>query len=134
MEHPYGATILVRGAPQGSRRWHVAPAAGAFDGALYGARILVKGAPLWARRRHATPAAGAFEGVPYGATILVMVLAAMGAAVACDPCHWGLRWSSLWGRDPREGCAKMGIYERRELMRTWPLGPSVELPMGPRTV
>ena len=28
----------------------------------------------------------------------------------------------------------MGVDERRGRMRTWPLGPSVELPMGPRTV
>eukprot|EP00959_Pyramimonas_sp_CCMP1952_P070651 1475127-Pyramimonas_sp.AAC.1 len=33
----------------------------------------------------------------------------------------GLRWSSLWGRDPREGCAKMGGGAR---VRTLPLGPS----------
>eukprot|EP00959_Pyramimonas_sp_CCMP1952_P099921 2089174-Pyramimonas_sp.AAC.1 len=27
---------------------------------------------------------------------------------ACGPCHWGLRWSSLWGHEPCERCAYMG--------------------------
>ena len=32
----------------------------------------------------------------------------MGAVPPCERCHWGLRWRSLWGHDPREGCAEMG--------------------------
>ena len=31
----------------------------------------------------------------------------MGAVVSCERSHWGLWWSSLWGHDPREGCAQM---------------------------
>eukprot|EP00959_Pyramimonas_sp_CCMP1952_P384138 8050531-Pyramimonas_sp.AAC.1 len=31
-----------------------------------------------------------------------------GRGDACGPCNWGLRWSSLWGHDPREGYAKVG--------------------------
>ena len=83
-----------------------------------------------------------------------------GPEYACGPCHWGLRWSSLWGYETCEGCAKVdpnthagpatgafggapyGATKRvRGVpkwggggMRTLPLGPSVELPMGPRTV
>ena len=79
---------------------------------------------------------------------------------ACGPCHWGLRWSSLWGHETCEGCAKVeggrharsatgafggapcGVTKRVRgvpksgwnRMRTLPPGPSVELPMGPRTV
>ena len=50
----------------------------------------------------------------------------MGARDACGRWHWGLRWSSLWGRETCEGCAKMG----GGAMRALPLGPSVELPYG----
>ena len=32
----------------------------------------------------------------------------MGAAPLCERRHWGLRWNSIWGHDPREGCADMG--------------------------
>eukprot|EP00959_Pyramimonas_sp_CCMP1952_P345311 7231525-Pyramimonas_sp.AAC.1 len=53
------------------------------------------------------------------------------AAPACGLCHRGLRWSSLRGHEPCEGCAKMGGGPR---MQPVPLGPSVELPFGPRTV
>ena len=44
----------------------------------------------------------------------------MGGAAACGRGHWGLRRSSLWGHDPPEGCAQLGVYERRGRMRTWP--------------
>ena len=44
-------------------------------------------------------------------------------------CGHHFRWNSLWGKEPREGCAKMGVGR----MRTLPPGPSVELPVGPRT-
>ena len=47
-------------------------------------------------------------------------------------CECRLRWSSLWGHEPCDGCAKMEVDERRGRMRTCSLGPSVELPMGPR--
>eukprot|EP00959_Pyramimonas_sp_CCMP1952_P201610 4216176-Pyramimonas_sp.AAC.1 len=53
------------------------------------------------------------------------------AVPACGLCHWGLRWSSLWGHEPCDGCAEMRGGPR---MRSVPLGPSVELPVGPRTV
>eukprot|EP00959_Pyramimonas_sp_CCMP1952_P397493 8329094-Pyramimonas_sp.AAC.1 len=32
----------------------------------------------------------------------------MGGGAACKPCHWNLRLTSLWGREPCEGCADMG--------------------------
>jgi hypothetical protein len=56
--------------------------------------------------------------------------AKMGAAVPCEPCHWGLRRSSLRGHEICEVCRNGG----GGAMRTLPLGPSAELPMGPRTV
>eukprot|EP00959_Pyramimonas_sp_CCMP1952_P013824 292455-Pyramimonas_sp.AAC.1 len=59
----------------------------------------------------------------------------------------GLRWCSKWGHENGEGCADMkrgrhanvatreGRAEMVEgRMRTSPLGPSVELRMGPRSV
>eukprot|EP00959_Pyramimonas_sp_CCMP1952_P248923 5203662-Pyramimonas_sp.AAC.1 len=27
---------------------------------------------------------------------------------ACQFCHWGLRWSSLWGHETCQGCGDMG--------------------------
>ena len=35
--------------------------------------------------------------------------AVLGGGDACEHCHWGLRWSSLWGRETCEGCADMGV-------------------------
>ena len=32
----------------------------------------------------------------------------MDAEPTCGPCHWGLRWSSLWGCEACDGCAEMG--------------------------
>ena len=29
-----------------------------------------------------------------------------GRGAACEVCHWDLRWSSLWGHETCEGCAK----------------------------
>ena len=82
-------------------------------------------------------APGAFGGAPYEATNRAKGVPKWGSVRGGNSCEhgpWGLRWSSLWGRDPREGCAKMGVYGWRGRMRTHPLEPSVELPMGPRTV
>eukprot|EP00959_Pyramimonas_sp_CCMP1952_P274024 5727976-Pyramimonas_sp.AAC.1 len=45
-------------------------------------------------------------------------------------CGYRFRWSSRWGHEPCEGCAKMNGGPR---MRSVPLGPSVELPVGHRT-
>ena len=56
--------------------------------------------------------------------------AEMSAVPACERSHWGLRWSYLWGHGTCEGCAQM----EGGGMRFMPLGPSVELPMGPRNV
>eukprot|EP00959_Pyramimonas_sp_CCMP1952_P325801 6819491-Pyramimonas_sp.AAC.1 len=50
---------------------------------------------------HSDPATGDFGGAPYGATILVRGVPKW-AGDACGPCRWGLRWSSVWGHDPRE--------------------------------
>ena len=40
----------------------------------------------------------------------------MDAVVACDPCHWGLRWGSLWGHDTGEGCAAMPLVRMITMM------------------
>ena len=45
----------------------------------------------------------------------------MGVTPPCEPCRWGLMWSSLRGHDTYEGCAGMvdmwraeaGMGERR---------------------
>ena len=84
--------------------------------------------------------------------------AVLGAGGACEFRNWDLRWSSLWGHETREGCAKMGAvthanaatgtlggapYEAtkrvrgvpklvRPRMQPQPQGHSAEIPMGPR--
>ena len=60
--------------------------------------------------RHAIHATGAFGGAPYGAAILVKGVPKWGSTRNAGPRghgHWGLRWNSLWGHDPREGCAEI---------------------------
>ena len=78
----------------------------------------------------------------------------------CRRSHWGLRWSSLWGHETCEGCARRGPNHHADAatgafggapygatervrgapkwggggMRALPLGPSVELPMVSRNV
>eukprot|EP00959_Pyramimonas_sp_CCMP1952_P131498 2749724-Pyramimonas_sp.AAC.1 len=32
-----------------------------------------------------------------------------GAGTACEPRYWGLRWSSLWGRETCARCADSGV-------------------------
>ena len=107
----------------------------------------------------ANTATGAFGGDPYGATNRVRGVpkwGPLGGVDACNRGHWSLRWSSLWGHEPCEGCAKIGggthadpppgafggapygathrvrcVPEwARSPMRTLPLGPLVELPRG----
>ena len=77
----------------------------------------------------------------------------------CEHYHWDLRWNSLWGHEPRAGCAEMGLgthanpateafgglpYEATNRVRSvtklaWGRmriltpRPSVELPMKPRS-
>ena len=78
--------------------------------------------------------------------------AEMGGADACGRCHLGLRWSSPWGHETLSwvgwthadgaagafGGAPDGATKRCPgwvgRMRAVPLGPSVELPRGPRSV
>ena len=79
----------------------------------------------------------------------------LGVADACGHPHWGLRWSSLWGHETlywvwrtHAGTPTGAFGEAPDgatvlvrgvptgggaAMRTLPLGPSVELPMGPRS-
>eukprot|EP00959_Pyramimonas_sp_CCMP1952_P320866 6714656-Pyramimonas_sp.AAC.1 len=57
-----------------------------------------------------------------------------GRGTACEACCRGPRWSSLRGHELDEGCADMDLWWAENRMRTLLLGPSVELPMGPRTV
>merc|ERR1712147_225645 len=76
--------------------------------------------------------------------------AELGVRDACGRQHWGLRWSSLWGHETLSwaygthaggstgafGGAPYGATKpctgRSGRMRAAALGPSVELPMGPR--
>ena len=82
----------------------------------------------WVALTHATAATGAFGGTPYGATNRLRGVpkwGSMSGADACEHPHWGLRWSSLWGHETLSWVGGR--------MRTPPRGPSVELPMGPRS-
>ena len=38
----------------------------------------------------------------------------MGGGDACGLCHWGLRWSPLWGHETCEGCADLGAGDACE--------------------
>eukprot|EP00959_Pyramimonas_sp_CCMP1952_P099826 2087329-Pyramimonas_sp.AAC.1 len=51
--------------------------------------------------------------------------ACAGRGAACEPCHLGLRWSSLWGHKTCEGCVGMGMRWARGRMCSLPLGPSL---------
>ena len=136
---------------------HAGPPTGAFGGALWG-HDPSEGSAEMVRSPRTGPPTYAFGGAPYGATILVR-----GMPRWCGPAYGSsylsLRWSSLWGHDPREGCAEMGRgrhanpatgafggapYGATILVRGVPkwcgprmrallLKPSVELPMGPRS-
>ena len=73
--------------------------------------------------RHANPATRAFGGAPDGATKRVRGVPKWGGA-ACGPCHWGLRWSSLWCHETCEGCAKVeggGHAGFEDLVTFWAL-------------
>ena len=71
----------------------------------------------------------AFGGAPYMGHETCEGCAEWCAGTPREPCHWGIRWASLWDNETCEGCVGCGYA-----MRTLPLGPSVELPMGPRNV
>ena len=84
----------------------------------------------------------------------------MGAVGACERSHLGLRWSSLWGHETCEGVPKWVRWAHANAaiwafggapygatkrvrgvpkgaggrMRALQLGPSLEIPMGPRNV
>ena len=101
-----------------------------IGGADYGATKRVNVCrSMWRGRVRAVTATGALGGAPYGATKCVRGVPKWRGA-ACEVCHWGPRWSSLWGHETCEGCAKV----EGGGMRGLPLGLSVELPMGPRNV
>ena len=111
------------------------------------------------RGRHANFATEAFGGAPYWATKRVRGAPTWGGAVM-RTLPLGLSVELPTGPDPREGCAEMGRGRHADpatgafggapywatnrvrgapkwggaAMRALPLGPSVELPMGPRTV
>ena len=88
------------------------PATGAYGGAPYGVTKRERGLPKKDPIHHVNPATGAFGGAPYGATKRVRgvpKLTCGGRGAACERTHWGLRWSSLWGRETREGCTEMEL-------------------------
>ena len=96
------------------------PVTGALGGAPHWATQRVRGAPTRASRHHANPATRAFNGAPYGHEASEGC-AFLGVTPPCEPCRWGLMWSSLRGHDTYEGCAGMvdmwraeaGMGERR---------------------
>ena len=115
---PYVATNRVRDVPTwtGGERGetHANFVTGAFGGAPYGATKRCTGRAemdmRWAAETHVDPATGAFGGAPYGATNRVRCVPKWsrgGRGTACGRGRWGLRWRSLWGHEPWEGCAKM---------------------------
>ena len=159
---PYGIIKRVRGVPKST--WDACEPChwGLRWSSLWGHEAC-EGCAEMGGGTHANPATGTLGGAPYGATNRVRGVpkwGSMGGADACEHPHWGLRWSSLWGHEPSEWCAKMGRSPHANpatgafggapygatnrvrgapkwggaAMRTLPLGPSVEPPMGPRKV
>ena len=57
--------------------------------------------------------------------------AVMGGRGSRDRCQGCFEWSSMWGREPRDGARRNGWRGR---MSTSPQGPQMEPPMGPRSV
>ena len=104
------------------------PATEAFGGAPYGATNRVKGAPKWGgAAMRALPLWPSVE-LPMGPRT-VSGVRQNGAGPQCEPCHWDLRWSSLWGHETCEGCAKMGAVTHAIPATE----PSVELTIRPRS-
>ena len=97
---------------------------GPSEGAPYGATILVRGVPKRTRSPIRMRPLGPSAKLPIGPQ------SSRGACRnrhghARERGHWGLRWSSLWGLDPREGCATWGSMrggdacERNHWGRRW---------------
>ena len=72
---------------------------GAFGGAPYGATNLVRGDPKWTGGRMRTLPLGPSVELPMGPRT-VRGVSRNEPGDAFGPCHWGLRWSSLWGHEP----------------------------------
>ena len=103
------------------------PPPGVFGGGLYGATNRVRGVPKSGGHSMRTLPLGPSVEIPMGPRTVRRVCR-NGAGTACGPSSWGLRLSSLWDQEPCEGAPKGGGHR----MRALPMGPSLELPLGPR--
>ena len=79
---------------------------GAFGGAPYGGTKRVRDVPKWTRVRMRTLPLEPSVELPMGPRT-VWGVCPNGPEYACGPCHWSLRWGSLWGHEACEGCAEM---------------------------
>ena len=148
-----GSRAASRGGGPSDQASRMNTPSGAFGGAPYGA---TKRCPGWGNRMRTAPMGPSAE-LPLGQRN-----AAPGGGTACEPRHWGIRWSSLWGHETLPwvgepharppltwgdacetatgtfGGAPYGATKRCTgcggRMRAPPLGPSVELPMGHETL
>ena len=84
---------------------HADCATGTLGGAPYEATKRLRGVPKWAGGRMRTMPLGLSVEPPMRPRSSWGCRNCLGHA--CERGHWDLRWSSLWGYDPREGCAEM---------------------------
>eukprot|EP00959_Pyramimonas_sp_CCMP1952_P228192 4771501-Pyramimonas_sp.AAC.1 len=92
--------------------------------------------PNWACGAHADSLTEGFGGAPYAATqSCIGWVTKLGFRDARGLSHWGLRWSSRWGHDVKPSIGpRSAVLDMADACGTPPLGPSVEFPMGPRSV
>eukprot|EP00959_Pyramimonas_sp_CCMP1952_P469888 9495731-Pyramimonas_sp.AAC.1 len=102
---PNGATNRVMGCAQ-LRGHHAKLATGAFDGAAYGATMFLTGASACEAAARTLPVGHAVE-LPVRQRTARGRWTEEGGGGACNACHLNLRWDSLWGHEPCEGCAEM---------------------------
>eukprot|EP00959_Pyramimonas_sp_CCMP1952_P050209 1049307-Pyramimonas_sp.AAC.1 len=75
-------------------------------------------------------ATGALGGAPFRSTTKCEECAEMGGGDACERCHWDPIGGAHYGTTKRVNGVPIWVAGR---MRSVPLGPSVELPMGHET-
>ena len=95
-----------------------------------GPRNMRWGVPGWVAETHVSAATGAFGGAPYGATNRVMGVPGCVAGTHVSAATGAFGGAPHGATNRVRGVPKWG----GAAMRPVPLGPSVELPMGPRTV
>ena len=154
--HASGASWAFSGAPSGAtdrfRVCHSRAPLGAYENSLlgfwlgalrtqpfgpsvealwaYGTTKRVRGVSIWVGWCNANAATEAFGGAPYGATKRVRGVPKYVVKRHANAASWAFGRAPYGATKRVRGVPKCGGYA----MRAAPLGPYVELPMGPRNV